>query len=332
MAKERAVGRSAGSRTVGAGGDGVAGAAARRQYMSGANCAEAVLAAVPSVIGRPDLSVSSEVGAGWAAGIGGEGCLCGALAGAVMIAGAAAVAEGGSPAAQRRLAERLSSELKGEFAAAYRSPCCRVIRKGLEPGTPECRAHCADVTATGADLVAALVAREGLGAADPADAGVKRPRPTDGSSAARSAASRLLLGLLVGTWAAWLLLGWTWLDMRANVGLAVPAGLFSGAVWAALGLRSIVRDGGAAGRTLSTRAWSRGVVPYLVGVLAAVPLVWAFMFTSGAPDVIAILWLQGFGLRRIVPIDFARAAIVATLLAALVLGVWSSFSRKGEVA
>lgn len=135
-----------------------AGVLARARFESGANCAEAVLHAVPEALGDSALRLPESAGMGWTAGIGESGCLCGALAAAVMLEGAASDARPGGPAAKRRRAVTASAGIRTAFVDEFGSTCCRAIRRGMEPGSPACREHCAGISARTAELVTASLA------------------------------------------------------------------------------------------------------------------------------------------------------------------------------
>ena len=146
---------------------------ARQHYRAGANCAQSVLLALPEALGRPDLAVSPALGAGWAGGIGNEGCLCGALAAAVMIAGQCAEECTRTRRGANRLASRTAAEIKQAFEERFGSTCCRTVKRRLAPDQPDSTKYCIDVTAESAAIAAEILARicgpakAGSGAGEP---------------------------------------------------------------------------------------------------------------------------------------------------------------------
>lgn len=132
---------------------------AQYYYSHGANCAESVLMALPEALARADLAVDSSVAAGWAGGIGDKGCLCGALAGAIMVAGVCADRVATTRRARAKIAAQLAADIKKAFDAHFESSCCRTIRRRLSPEAPESTRHCGEVTAEAARLAAAVLRR-----------------------------------------------------------------------------------------------------------------------------------------------------------------------------
>lgn len=131
---------------------------AYHHYRNGANCAEAVLRALPEALGRPDLELPPSVAAAWAGGVADSGCLCGALAAAVMIAGVCAGDEHSSRRARDKAARKMSKRIKEAFDERYGSSCCRAIRRRLDPESPQSNRYCADITADATGIAASVLA------------------------------------------------------------------------------------------------------------------------------------------------------------------------------
>lgn len=128
---------------------------ARERYADGCNCAEAVIGALAEVPGPPSLPTS--LGAGFTTGIGGTGCLCGALAGGVAVLGEYASTQDLEPVAARQLAEQLSAALHARFTERFGAACCRVIKRGQTEGTDQWLAGCASLTEETVRMVADIV-------------------------------------------------------------------------------------------------------------------------------------------------------------------------------
>ena len=129
------------------------GVRARDAFRGGDNCAEAVLAAFEGA--GPDMP--SGIGAGFTQGIGGSGCVCGALTAAVMAISAGVAAEGLEPQAAHARAEALAQELHARFKRRWGSTCCRVLKRGQLEGSDAWISGCAEITeyaaATAVDLL-----------------------------------------------------------------------------------------------------------------------------------------------------------------------------------
>ena len=132
-------------------------AAAEEHFRSGGyNCAESVL---KTLIEELELDVPMETmkaASGFGGGIGGSGCACGALTGGVMAIGLVfGRTEAGDP--KVHTARALSGQLHRIFLDKHGSSCCRVLTRSLEPGTPERRQRCADLTGEMAYQAACLI-------------------------------------------------------------------------------------------------------------------------------------------------------------------------------
>lgn len=134
---------------------------ARERYSDGANCAQSVIDALSDTAGMPALPAG--IGAGHTSGIGGAGCICGALAAGVAMLGEYANAQELEPAATRALAEGLSAELHSRFVARFGSACCRVIKRGQTEGSDVWLSTCASLTEETARMVADIVAEDAAG-------------------------------------------------------------------------------------------------------------------------------------------------------------------------
>lgn len=130
--------------------------AVRHRYAEGSNCAQTVIGALSGTPGLPSLPTS--LGAGFTAGVGGTGCVCGALAGGVVVLGEYASTQDLEPAAARRLAEDLSATLHARFTERFGAACCRVIKAGQIEGSDGWLAACASLTEETVRMVADIVA------------------------------------------------------------------------------------------------------------------------------------------------------------------------------
>lgn len=158
---------------------------ARAAYSSARNCAESVLSAIQAEVDLP--GVPEATGSGFTTGIGNTGCVCGALAGGVMMLGAYAETEDLAPEARRLRAEALSAEFIERFKERWGATCCRVIKRGQEPASREWATHCAGITEHAAALALEMIEDARGGTA-------RRYGPRDLTAVAQ----RLALGVLSG--------------------------------------------------------------------------------------------------------------------------------------
>jgi C_GCAxxG_C_C family probable redox protein len=189
---------------------------ARASFTTGCNCAESVIVNTSAAIGLPSEVLPQASGYAWTGGIDESGCLCGSLSAAVSLAGIVAEAEGGSEAQQRARARELADEIQSEFVTRWRGSCCRIVRNGLEFGTPECHANCQEVTA-----FATATAVEVLGRA--------RQTRLRGPSAALRSVAAISVGLVAGLEAASLFGS---AGLFGVAGASVVLGGLAGAAWA----------------------------------------------------------------------------------------------------
>lgn len=118
------------------------------------NCGESVIAALWDAF-EPDFPRSVvAAGAGMGAGIGGSGCVCGALVGGVAFIGLMV--------GTKERAKPLAAELHDAFrdGTSRHATCCRVLTRGMEWWGEERVAQCQDHCALAAGAAAELLCRE----------------------------------------------------------------------------------------------------------------------------------------------------------------------------
>jgi len=111
------------------------------------NCAEAVSKAVLEAGGCASEVVDAVVASacGFGAGVGGAGCICGALAGGIM-----ALSTFGK--ADKALIREQSRRLHAGFVEKHKVTCCRALGRGLAFGTPERKQYCSGLVRDVAEL------------------------------------------------------------------------------------------------------------------------------------------------------------------------------------
>ena len=223
---------------------------ARYDYASARNCAESVLRAVQGERALP--SIPESAGSGFTSGIGDAGCVCGALAGAVMLLGAYAETEDLMPEARRLRAEGLAATLHTRFKARWGSTCCRVIKRGMSGGSTEALSHCADITEYTAALTVEII-EEARGVP------LRRFGPRD----LTALAERLSTGILAGGAIGVLVVGLTDASGPAAPLLALPL-MTAGLIVAVVGGR------GAAGARALRFLTGTGMLSAAAGVILAI--------------------------------------------------------------
>lgn len=114
---------------------------AKKLYLEeGYSCSESVLRALKKAgWDIPDALIRAVIGL--RAGIGGSGCVCGALLASVLAAGC--FYGGTSGKEDEKRANQLAAELHNKFKAKYKSTCCRVLTRKYDFMGPERKAFCA---------------------------------------------------------------------------------------------------------------------------------------------------------------------------------------------
>ena len=128
-------------------------------------CSEILLMAFQEKLGEellPGAAVS--MASAFRGGFGGAGCTCGVLSGGAMVLGAVFGYQGDANGEQDpenvARTRAIYKELHDRFREMNKSACCRVLTKGLAPGSPEAKAKCAILVKNGAALVGSIIARE----------------------------------------------------------------------------------------------------------------------------------------------------------------------------
>ena len=126
-------------------------------YYSGGKylCSEAILASVNEVLNFNMPNEYVRIASGYPVGMGGAGCSCGALTGAL---GAIGLAYGRKkPGASNKKAMKISNEMHNKFKEKFKSTCCRVLIKDYEFGSKEHIKRCTYVTGEVCEMVTDLI-------------------------------------------------------------------------------------------------------------------------------------------------------------------------------
>ena len=96
----------------------------------------------------------------FAHGLGGSGCICGALAGGTMALGMFFGRSEAKEDDKVKKAKELSNELHNIFKKNHKVPCCRVLTKKVTHGSPEQKQQCARNTGEVTGETAKIIIRE----------------------------------------------------------------------------------------------------------------------------------------------------------------------------
>jgi len=93
-------------------------------------------------------------------GVGGSGCICGALAGGTMALGMFFGRSVAKEDDKVRKAMELSNELHNLFRKKLKAACCRILTKHVVHGSPEHKKQCARIAGRVTEETAKIIIRE----------------------------------------------------------------------------------------------------------------------------------------------------------------------------
>lgn len=128
-------------------------------FHQGFACSESVIYAIRKHFGidLSDDAIAMSSGFPW--GLGGGGCICGALAGGTMFIGYFfGRRTPGDPKIQRCFA--LTKELHDFFRDSFESPCCGVLIRGYAKDAPERKELCTKIVTGTVRKTASIILRE----------------------------------------------------------------------------------------------------------------------------------------------------------------------------
>lgn len=132
---------------------------AEKVFNSGFACSESVIYTVRKhmELDMSDDAIAMSSGFPW--GLGGGGCLCGALAGGAMCIGFLyGRTKPGDPKNQRCF--ELTEELHDRFKEYCKATCCGVLIKGYEKQAPERKSKCTEYVKFTVKTVVEILTRE----------------------------------------------------------------------------------------------------------------------------------------------------------------------------
>lgn len=128
-------------------------------FHQGFACSESVIYAIRKnfEVDIPDDAIAMSSGFPW--GLGGGGCICGALAGGTMCIGYFFGRRiPGDPKIQRCF--EITNELHDYFKKSCGGTCCRVLIRGMERDAPERKAQCTRIVSDTVKKTAEIIIRE----------------------------------------------------------------------------------------------------------------------------------------------------------------------------
>ena len=128
-------------------------------FNQGFACSESVIYAIKEnfELDMSDDAIAMSSGFPW--GLGGGGCICGALAGATMCIGYFFGRKTpGDPKVKRCF--DLTAEFHDAFKNEFGATCCRVLTKGMEKHSQERKNHCMEMVSFTVEKVADIIIRE----------------------------------------------------------------------------------------------------------------------------------------------------------------------------
>lgn len=120
-------------------------------------CSEAVIVTINQGFGGGLSSEAAlQLGAGFCHGMGGAGCACGALSGAVAVMGLFIGPHGRDGCAKKKF-RAVVKEMHDRFRARFGATCCRVLSKKVKHDEKAHRANCLELTRGGAEIAVRLL-------------------------------------------------------------------------------------------------------------------------------------------------------------------------------
>jgi C_GCAxxG_C_C family probable redox protein len=134
---------------------------AESYYLEGDfGCSETVLKVILENFKTELPEVIVSMATGFRHGIGGSGCICGALSGGTMALGLFFGRSAAKEDDKVKKAMELSKELHDIFKKNHKITCCRILIKKLTYGSPEHRKQCARFVEEVIEETAKIIIRE----------------------------------------------------------------------------------------------------------------------------------------------------------------------------
>jgi len=124
------------------------------------NCSEAVIVALREAFfpSLPDYVIAAV--SGFPVGIGGSGCSCGAVTGAICALGLVFGREKSSELLKAAECMKFAHEIYDDFFAKHNALCCRYLTRGVDIGSMHHSLQCKEFTGDAAESAARIILRE----------------------------------------------------------------------------------------------------------------------------------------------------------------------------
>lgn len=122
-------------------------------------CSESIVKTIRDEFGLPVPDSAIAMASGFPVGIGGSGCMCGAVAGGIMALGMFFGRQKPKDETVNRCMA-LARELHDIFRERHTCLCCRVLTKGMVLTSPEHMKQCVAFTGEVAEETARIILRE----------------------------------------------------------------------------------------------------------------------------------------------------------------------------
>ena len=130
---------------------------ARELYLEGYNCTEAILHAMKQT-GHPFSDEVLRSATGFRAGIGGSGCICGAISGATIAIGLYYGRLDKSEDSKK--ANDLCKHIYDKFKENYDVPCCNLLTADYKFDSPERKTFCSNIVGYVAEELEGILNKE----------------------------------------------------------------------------------------------------------------------------------------------------------------------------
>lgn len=127
-------------------------------FNQGYSCSESVIRAAYelNIIDKKiDIETLTSISSAFSGGMGGSGCLCGALAGSQMIIGSMFGRK--NPNQSSNDIKVLSSQFIQKFKDKRKATCCRVLTAGFNANSSERRNNCAGIVSDAAGILEEMI-------------------------------------------------------------------------------------------------------------------------------------------------------------------------------
>jgi C_GCAxxG_C_C family probable redox protein len=132
-------------------------------FNQGYSCSESVVRAAYElniINNKIDIEILTAMSSAFSGGMGGSGCLCGAVAGSQIVIGSVFGRNQLNQSSNNIKA--LSSQFVQKFKDKRKATCCRVLTAGLQAGSPERRNNCTGIVSDASSILEEMIKKSVL--------------------------------------------------------------------------------------------------------------------------------------------------------------------------